>query len=184
MNFLIDNGLMRVLTLFSLSKGIRLRREEIKEKTFLNNVSVNKALNTLVNCGFLRYQRRLYELSIDNEELNSILEYLKKDYLKLKHLALKDYFMIVDIISCILASKGRFDLYLFGSYSKLTYSDKSDIDIAIISEEVQKKEIQKITNKLEKKYKKEIEIHYFGKDFYKNKRDPLVKDIIQNGVRI
>ena len=30
-----------------------------------------------------------------------------------------------------------------------------------------------------------IEIHYFSKnEFYKNKKDPLIKDILKNGVRV
>jgi len=32
--------------------------------------------------------------------------------------------------------------------------------------------------------KKSIEIHYFKTNFYKNKKDPLVKDILRNGVKL
>jgi len=78
------------------------------------------------------------------------------------------------------------EVYLFGSYSKLIYNEKSDVDIAILtSKTFDKKNIQKITQKLEIVYKKSIELHFFEKKlFYKNKKDPLVKEIMKNGVRI
>ena len=78
------------------------------------------------------------------------------------------------------------ELYLFGSYSKLIYKDTSDIDIAVLTpKEFKKNMINKIIKRLENKYKKNIELHFFERDrFYKNKKDPLVKDIIKNGVKL
>jgi len=39
--------------------------------------------------------------------------------------------------------------------------------------------------KLERAYKKHVEIHYFDKkDFYRNKKDPLVRSILKDGVRL
>ena len=76
------------------------------------------------------------------------------------------------------------DVYLFGSYAQLIFNEKSDMDIAIISDKVNKKEVEKIIRKLEKKHKKVIETHFFSKKFYNNKRDILVKEILQNGVRL
>lgn len=77
------------------------------------------------------------------------------------------------------------DLYLFGSYLKLTYSDKSDIDIAIILDKFDKNTFNKSVSKLETSYNQKIEIHYFNKNlFYKNKKYPLVKDILRYGVKL
>ena len=72
--------------------------------------------------------------------------------------------------------------YLFGSYSKLIYKDTSDIDIALLDS---MEKYSKIIGKLERKYGKRIEAHYFEKkEFYRNKKDPLVKDILKNGIRL
>ena len=76
------------------------------------------------------------------------------------------------------------DVYLFGSYAKLIFSESSDVDIAIVSNQINKKEADKVIKKLEKKHKKEIELHYFTRNFYKNKRDPLVKEILQHGIKM
>ena len=91
------------------------------------------------------------------------------------------YFLINDFISEI----EDIDIYLFGSYSKLVYKENSDIDLAVLDNSINKTKINKIVRKLENKYKKEIEIHYFDKNlFYKNKKDPLIKDIITNGIKL
>ncbi|MFH1900667.1 MAG: nucleotidyltransferase domain-containing protein [Candidatus Omnitrophota bacterium] len=76
------------------------------------------------------------------------------------------------------------EVYLFGSYAKLSFKEISDIDIAVISDTVDKKKFNSFTSKFEKKFGKKIEIHYFSKSFYNNKRDPLVKEILQHGVKL
>ena len=73
---------------------------------------------------------------------------------------------------------------MFGSYAKLIFRENSDVDIAIVSDVVDKRKIKKTIRKLEKEYKKKIEIHFFTKKFYNNKRDPLVKDILQHGIKL
>ena len=113
-----------------------------------------------------------------------IIEMVSKQYNKLKHLPLKEYFMILDIFEEISKIEGVENAYLFGSYSKLLFKEISDIDIAIVSNNVKKKDLTNIIRKLERKYNKTIEIHFFTKEFYNNKRDPLVKDILNNGVKI
>ena len=78
-------------------------------------------------------------------------------------------------------------VYLFGSYAKLVFKETSDIDIAIVSDKVaagDKKVINGLIQKMESRYGKNIEMHYFGKNFYKNKKDPLVKDILKNGIKL
>ncbi|MEW6408449.1 MAG: nucleotidyltransferase domain-containing protein, partial [Patescibacteria group bacterium] len=94
------------------------------------------------------------------------------------------YFLLMDLISDIKLIKT--EVYLFGSYSKLIYREDSDIDIAILNNNSFKKElINKFIKKLEKKYNKKIELHFFNKsEFYKNKKDPLIKDIIRNGIKL
>ncbi len=77
------------------------------------------------------------------------------------------------------------EIWLFGSYSKLVFNEKSDVDIAfLISDKIDKEKIRKYLRKIEKHYEKTIEEHFFEKKvFYKNKKDLLVKEIIQHGIR-
>jgi len=39
----------------------------------------------------------------------------------------------------------------------------------------EKGSIKKIIEQLDDKYSRKIEVHYFGKSFYNNKKDPIVK---------
>ena len=75
-------------------------------------------------------------------------------------------------------------IVLFGSFRNGEDLSTSDVDIAIVSNQINKKEADKVIKKLEKKHKKEIELHYFTRNFYKNKRDPLVKEILQHGIKM
>ena len=79
-------------------------------------------------------------------------------------------------------------IVLFGSYSKLIFTKNSDIDIAIILKDKIKnqhnleKNVSVISEALSKKYKKEVQEHFFQEKDLKNKSDPLIKDILRNGI--
>src|SRR3989344_7864048 len=173
-----DKDVVKILTLFSLSPGSRFNRNQIKEKTLLNNVPLDNALNLLLQTGIIKKEKRLYSLNFDNIYYRKILDMISTQYKSLKEIPLKAYFIITDL-SYELNSYKNIELYLFGSYSKLIYTKNSDIDLALLSN--MKLNIHKIITKIEKRYNINIEIHYFSKnEFYKNKKDPLIKDILKN----
>ena len=181
---LFDRNVMKILTIFSLSSGSRLNRKTIKEMTQMPNVIVNKTLAKLTNCNFLTKEKNLFALNFKNEETKRIIQLCFERYNKFKHLPLKEYFTIIDIGDEISKIKNIGDVYLFGSYAKLTFNEKSDIDLAIVTDDIRKKDVNVIVRKLEKRYKKTIELHQFTRKFYNNKRDALVKEIIQQGIRL
>jgi predicted nucleotidyltransferase len=179
-----------------LSPGSKLNRKEIKGKCLLNNVPLDNTLKRVMSSDLIQKKGNYYFinphfLNLENErddEINGryLLEILKEQFVLLKSLPFDVYIQIVDLIYEI--SKLReIDVFIFGSYSKLVYKKNSDIDIAIIhgKNEIDKRSISRFAQKLEKKYKKEIELHFFVKNkFYNNKKDPLVKDIIKNGIKL
>jgi len=173
------------MSMFSLSPGSRFNRKEIKEKTRLNNVPLDKALLRLVSSGILKRDGNLYYLDFENNSTKTILEICSKQYRVLKELPFDVYLILVDLVSELSLYK-EIEAYIFGSYSKLIYDEKSDIDIAILAtKKTDKERLQKAVQKLEKLYVKGIETHFFDKRrFYKNKKDPLVKEIIKNGALI
>ncbi len=96
------------------------------------------------------------------------------------------YYLILDIVAALSHFKG-IEVYLFGSYAKLIYTEKSDVDIAIVhlKEFRHKEAIIKLISKIEKAYDKKVEVHYFEKEsFYRNKKDLLVKGILNDGIRL
>lgn len=177
---MFNRDILKVLTIFSLSPGSRFLRKELKETTKLNNVNLDNAISILLNSNLIKKERNILFFNLDNKE---ILKLIFGEYKKLRELPLNIYFLIVDFIFFLSKFK-RLNVYLFGSYAKLIFKENSDIDIAIVSNKVNEKEINRLVIKLESKYSKNIEIHYFKENFYKNKKDSLVKGILRNGIKL
>jgi predicted nucleotidyltransferase len=181
-NLIFDPNIFKVLSLFSISPGSKFRRKEIKEKTKLNNVPLDSVLLRAVNSGIIEKKRNLYSVNFENEYAKQIISIINQQYRASKELPFDVYCLLIDI--SYLCSGEAAETYLFGSYSKLIYRVDSDVDIAIL-DCPDKRQIEKKVQKLERLYKKKIELHFFEKSgFYKNKKDPLVADIIRNGIRI
>lgn len=180
---LFDSNILKIMTIFSTSPGSRLNRKLIKEKTRIANIILDKTLAKLINFKVLIKEKGFFALNFKNTEVKEITNLAAENYLKFKQIPLKEYFILFNITEEFSKIKDIGDVYLFGSYAKLIFRENSDIDIAVISE-IDKKEMNKITSKLEKKHNKKIEIHFFTKKFYNNKRDPLVKEILQHGIKM
>ena len=183
---IFNRDILKILTVFSLSPGSRFQRKELKEKTRLNNVNLDNVVNVLLNSNLIKKEKNSLSLNFDDKNTREIINLISGEYKKLKELPLKVYFSIIDI-AYFLSKLKEIDCYLFGSYAKLIFKENSDIDIAIISDKINnkdKKEFNRLIQKSEARHKKIIEIHYFKKNFYKNKKDPLVKEILKNGVKL
>ena len=179
-SYLFNKDLFKVLSLFSISPGSRFKRNEIKDKTMLYNINLNKALNRLINLNLLKKDKNYYQINFENEIKNKIFDLVIKEYKRLREIPFKAYLLLIDFLEEISKNK-KIEAYLFGSYAKLIYKENSDVDIAIINGKVNAKFI----DKLKRRYGLKIELHYFEKDeFYKNKKDPLIKEIIKNGVKL
>lgn len=182
---IFNQDCFKLLSLFNLSPGSKFNRTEIKEKTQLNNVPLDKALSNLASSGIIKREKNYYFLNLDNEYTRKILEITSKQYKQLKELPLAVFYLLVDMVSSFSLFKET-EVFLFGSYAKLIHKENSDVDIAFIyQKEPDKKKITKTINKLERNYNKTVEIHYFEKkSFYRNKKDLLVQDILKNGVKL
>ena len=176
---------MKIMTLFSLSPGSRFNRKQIKEKVRLNNIPLDRALSKLISSRILKKERNYYSINFESEYAKKVLDICAKQFKQLKELPLNVYYMLMDLIGYFSTLKGN-EMILFGSYAKLTYTTKSDVDIALLYKNyLGKNKIKVLVSKLKKVYDKNIEIHYFEKKiFYKNKKDPLVKSILKDGVKI
>lgn len=182
---IFNKNLLKILTIFSISPGSRFQRKEIKEKTRMSNVNLDNAISLLLNSNIIKKEKRLLHLNLEDKNTKAIVDLVSNQYKELKEVPLNVYFSIIELV--YLLSKFGIDVYLFGSYAKLIFKEDSDIDMAIISDKIrakEKSEINKLIRKLEAKYKRNIQTHYFSKKFYKNKKDPLVEDILKNGVRL
>jgi len=181
---MFDGNIVKVLTLFSISPGSGFTRNEIKNKTLLNNVPLDNTLKTMLYDQILVLEKRVYRLNFENKYMKPLLDLITKEYLRFKELPLNIYLLLVDLSYTFSNLNHLENMLLFGSYSKLIYTDKSDVDIAFVSKcKINKNEIKLKLKKLEQKYKKVIEEHFFDKkDMGVN--DPLIKEIKKNGIII
>lgn len=180
---IFDKHLVKILTLFSISKGSRFTRNEIKEKTLLNNVPLDKTLNLLLKSNLLKLEKRFYSLNFDNANLNGVMDIIEKEYHRFKDLPLKIYYSLIDL-SEFLSSLDIDTAYLFGSFAKLIHNEKSDVDIAIITDnKTLIAEVKKGINKVGERYSKIIEWHFFESGDL-NKKDPIIEDIKRNGIKL
>ncbi len=184
-NLIFTSDCYKILILFSLSPGSRFNRKEIKEKTRLNNVPLDKALSQIIASGVAKREKNYYYLNIADRSAKELLEICRYQYQQLRELPLAVFYLLTDLVDSLLLLKGN-EVWLFGSYAKLVYKENSDVDIAVLySQEIHKESINKNVAKLEKVYNKKIEMHYFEKTrFYKNRKDLLVKGILRDGVRL
>ena len=181
---IFDRSIVKILTLFSISPGSKFTRKEIKEKTMLYNIPLDKALTALLNNKILIKEKRFLSMNFENNNAKNVMEIIKKEYLRFKEIPLKIYYLLLDICASLSAINQIENIYLFGSFSKLIYTEKSDVDLGIILRRESKELIKKIrseTSKIEKKYEKIIEQHFFEKKDL-SKKDHLIKEIKKNNV--
>jgi uncharacterized protein len=181
-DFFLKNS-SKILMLFSISPGSKFTRNEIKEKTMLHNIPLDRAINILLNNNILIKEKRLLSLGLENNNVKSIVDLMRKEYIRFKEISLKIYYLLMDVSSELSENSSIKSIYLFGSYAKLIHTEKSDVDLAIVLKKNIEKEIKKIIAKIEKKYGEVIEIHFFDEKDMKQK-DKLIKEILRNNVEI
>lgn len=76
-------------------------------------------------------------------------------------------------------------VYLYGSYVKGTYTDDSDIDIAIIGDDFSDDTIEDTLKlmKLRRKIDNRIEPHLFNSNEF-DSANPFVREILETGIKI
>ena len=185
---LFDKNLVKVLSYLLISPGSRWRRKELKEKTGMNNIPLDSALNQLLALNILKEKKNLFELNFENRELINVIQHIKKEYLSF-NVPYAIYNLLSEITTKLSKEKDVINAFLFGSYAKLIYTEKSDIDIAVILSNPVKntKNLEKIIlremEKLEKKHQRKIELHFFNEKDLKAK-DAIIQEIKKNGKQL
>ena len=179
---IFDKNTIKVISYFLISPGSRYTRKELKEKTEMNNLPLDNMLTKLLSLRILNKNNNLYQLSSENEKIVEIIEKIKQEY-KEFGVPYKIFNVLVEIADRFSRNKSIGSAILFGSYAKLIHTEKSDIDIAVITQsKFPEKQITKIKKEIDKIDDK-IELQFFQeRDF--NEKDALIQDIKRNGKRI
>jgi len=177
---IFDRNIVRVLSYFLISPGSRYTRKDVRDKTGMNNVPLDNTLHKLLSLKIIIKENNLLKINNDNI-FKELLESIRKEYMyyNVPH---KIFNLLIEISDKIGVIDDVKKVYLFGSYSKLIYHDKSDVDIAVVFN-VNIKDRNRIEGKIQKIFKKiykGIEVHFFL-DSDMKKKDPLIRDIIKNG---
>ena len=98
---------------------------------------------------------------------------------------------IMDIVNkyvkVILANYKVKAIILFGSYAKGTQNEDSDIDIAIITDDIKCKDVfdeQLKLKKLRRSIDYRIEPHLIEVDDYNNVENPFIEEVINTGIKV
>ena len=59
-NNIFDKNLAKILSFFLISPGSRYKRKEIKEKTKMNNIPLDKTLQKLISLRLIKENKNLY----------------------------------------------------------------------------------------------------------------------------
>jgi len=183
---LIKPNILKLILFFLISPGRRYKRNEIKNFTKLNNIVLDEAVSELINLKIIIKKNNLLKINLENKIVKEIKEEIENK--ELGDLPLKIKYLLIDVMTQIQKIKGLENIILFGSYAKLIYHKNSDVDLAVVfqkklSQNVEKK-ISLLVGKISKRHNLKIETHFFISQDLKNKKDPLIKEIVQNGRKL
>ena len=182
---LLNKNNIKIISYLAISPGSRYARKEIKEKTKLNNMPLDESISKLILLQIIKKEKNLYSLNLEHEPTKELIELIKSEYSRY-NVSYEIFIILLETIDKISKYKQIQNIILFGSYAKLIHTDRSDIDIAIISsDKINDKVKKRIINAIEqisKKENKKIDIKFFtNKEIKENQSDPLIKDILRNG---
>ena len=175
----------RILSFLSETPKKLISRGDIKKYTYLGNEAINTALKRLTLSNILikekSKKKEFYYYNLENVFTNEILNILKLENKGLRFLDYKIKIILneftrkmIEKIPHVLHSS------VFGSYSKGTQKNNSDIDIAIIFDKKDIKSellITSIVEKIQEQFKIKLEIHYILKEDYIKTNSILIEEI-------
>lgn len=157
---LTNKSIFRVLILYSYGQGAGYTWSDFKTHTKLHIQSLKNALEILVFHGVLKKNNRIYKLNLANPEIIDLMNLINNEKNRLNLPNFDLYLKLNSFIEEIQMSKDRNKIkgiYLFGSHAKKRASVNSDIDIAIISDDLNLKFTKEII-KLEESFGVEFQI--------------------------
>lgn len=180
----------KVLLVLAEAPGKAVSRKEIWALTLMGNKMIDRSVRLLSQFEVISVSRvgnrKYYKFNFNSPFASKLLELIKLEKEKLESIT----FSIVNLLrelgyEITYASPDNVvKMILFGSYAKRTYTESSDVDVAVVFKERNPTEellITGIVEKLERRFEKEIQIHYFTeKEFLGNTK--LIQEIKKDGI--
>ncbi|MBS3121366.1 nucleotidyltransferase domain-containing protein [Candidatus Woesearchaeota archaeon] len=179
----------RILKLLFETPRKKVSRKELFEYTSLGNAPLSNGLNRLVKAGIIikekNGKKEFYYVNLDNEYTKLIKEIIEKEKKDIKFLDYDLYVILSEFLRMLLEVCDVDEVILFGSHAKGNASISSDIDIAVVFSDDLSGEIEvtKIVKKLESKFEKIIQVHFFTAKTF-SKKSKLVNEIRRDGISL
>ena len=172
-------------------EGQGFTKEDIKSITSLGGNSLFNSLNLLVKNDIVNVKKKgkrsYYNLNLANSYSKKIVEIADLERRELNAMDIKITIMLREYVRKIVDLIEVKNIYIFGSIVKNSYSEKSDIDIAIIVNSKlsikERVELEKVGESIEKRFGREIQQHIFTIEEFEGK-NKLIEQIHRDGIKL
>jgi predicted nucleotidyltransferase len=172
-------GAIEVLTEIYLNPGIHVR--EISRRTGLGIPSVKNQLNKLLkeNLVSKKFEGRNLKFFLNMKNSYTIPYLYQIEYLRLKKLPRTVKDMVFDFLSTL--EKKPVMTLIFGSFAKGSYAKTSDLDLLLVLNEIEEKELESKSKLVSGRYSLNLEPVYISwKEFrekFFDEKDSFIKEI-------
>lgn len=181
-NILSNKSVWKILILYSYGEGAGFNWTDLKTQTKLHIASLKNALELLVLYKVLKKNKRIYKLNFENIQTQELMNLINSEKKRLNFPNFDLYLNLISLLEEIQMNKNRDkikEIYLFGSHAKKKASINSDIDIVILSENINLNFTKEMI-KLEENLGVEFQIIVLEK----LGTDKLSEEIKKNGVKL
>lgn len=187
-----SKAVWRVLSVLAEAPGQGITKEEIKKITKLGGNSIFDSVAVLLKNDMILSgkagKKTFYRMNMSNKYSRLVSEIIQNERRDLNNMRLKIVTILREYVRQMLDSIDVVAVYVFGSTVKSSYREDSDIDIAIITEkDISAKErimLEKIGERVEKRFGREIQPHFFTEKEFKKSEGGVVEQIKRDGIKL
>lgn len=187
-----SKAVWRIFSVLAQAPGQGITKEEIRKITKLGGNSLFKSMNILLQNNLILFskfgKRSYYKLNLNNNYIKQVIEIIALEKHGTNNINSKILIILREYARQIFSLIDLSEMYVFGSIVKNSYREDSDIDIAIITKgNISTKErigIEKIEEKIEKRFGRKIQSHFFTKEEFAKSKMNLVEQIHRDGIKL
>lgn len=185
----------KILFVLCEAPGKAVSKKEIRDLTKIGNKVINKFIDILKKFDIVTSSKigktNYYKINMNSQFAEKIIDIIKLEKKILNNPDFKSINILREFVYEMtnINFNNVIRIILFGSYAKRTYNSESDIDVAIILENKDNDDeliIAETIEKLRKRFKKEIQLHYYTSKEFKElgKKSKLVQEIMKDGIEL
>jgi len=186
-----SKAVWRILSMLAEAPGQGITKEEIRQITKLGGNSLFRSMEILKKSEIVNVRkvgkRSYYSLNLSNKYSGYLKDIVQLEEKELNNMDKGIVVILREFVRKVLDILIFEDAYVFGSIVKNSYNEKSDVDVAFVlidkPSQKEKIEVEKITEHLEKRFKREIEAHYFTKQDF-NVKNKLAEQVQRDGIKL